>query len=206
MPSNAAYRDWAPMKSAAWGVLPMVAVIHRPIDPVVVAAVIVVAFRQVEGSLIQVAGVRARGAAEQLAPLLAETTSSASMSYDVPPRSTPPSAIFFSIPRLNGKEAARRQLATLSRSNPQIVDLWNSAGERVLTLATPPTVETMLPAGSMPRAGGFGALQVHGSTLFSETVTEIVGVCQSRMNPTRSGDWDSWSSDGPSPLRPPAMC
>ena len=148
--------------------------------PLFIAAVIIVvvgtflgvAFREVEASLVEAAGARAQGAADQLAGLLAQSTQQRLNELH---RVAAHAAVraYLQHPTDDTREAARRQLATLTNPNPQIIELWNRAGERVLSLAMPPSAEHALPAGSMPSAAGIGSFQIYRNTLFTETVTTV---------------------------------
>ncbi|PYR20640.1 MAG: hypothetical protein DMF94_11060 [Acidobacteria bacterium] len=148
--------------------------------PVFIAAVIIVvvgtflgvAFREVEASLTEAAGARAQWATDQVAGLLAQSTQQRlGELHRVAAHAAVRACLLH--PTDDTREAARRQLATLTNPNPQIIELWNHAGERVLSLAVPPGAEHALPAGSMPSAAGIGRFQTYRDTLFTEAVTTV---------------------------------
>jgi len=148
--------------------------------PVFIAAVIIVvvgtflgvAFREVEASLTEAAGARAQWATDQVAGLLAQSTQQRlGELHRVAAHAAVRACLLH--PTDDTREAARRQLATLTNPNPQIIELWNHAGERVLSLAVPPGAEHALPAGSMPSAAGIGRFQMYRDTLFTEAVTTV---------------------------------
>src|SRR5216683_2474341 len=148
--------------------------------PLFIAAVIIVvvgtflgvAFREVEASLVEAAGARAQGAADQLAGLLAQSTQQRLGEFHKVAAHAAVRA-YLQHPTDDAREAARTQLATLTNPNPQIIELWNRAGERVLSLALPPSAEHALPAGAMPSAAGAGSFQIYRDTVFTETVTTV---------------------------------
>jgi PAS domain S-box-containing protein len=148
--------------------------------PLFIAAVIIVvvgtflgvAFREVEATLTEAAGARAKWATDQVAGLLMQSTLQRLGELH---RVAAHAAVraYLQHPADDTREAARRQLATLTNPNPQIIELWNRAGERVLSLALPPSAEHALPAGSMPSAAGIGGFRMFGNTMFTEAVTTV---------------------------------
>ena len=82
-------------------------------------------------------------------------------------------ARFLEQPTDETRAAARAALAKLTIAGPQVIDLWNDAGARTLTLATPPNAGDALPAGPPPSAVGIGALRRFGSSVLSEAVAEV---------------------------------
>ena len=107
---------------------------------VVVGTFLAVAYREVEVSLVEAAGLRAQGAADQLAGVLAQTTQTRLGEIRHVATHAAVRACL-QHPTDDSRDAARTQLATLTSPNPQIIELWNRTGERVLSLAMPASVE-----------------------------------------------------------------
>lgn len=149
--------------------------------PLFIAAVIVAvvgtflgfAFREVEASLLQTAGARAQGAADQIAALTAQSTQ---QRFKEIQQAAAHATVrdYLQQPTEDGKQAARAHLSTLPSPNPQIIELWNDAGVKVLSIAVPPTVEGMLPAeSSAPTVARIGSLQLYRNSLFADTATDV---------------------------------
>jgi PAS domain S-box-containing protein len=150
--------------------------------PLAIAAVIVVvvglflavAFTEVRASLLQAAGVRAQGAASQLATLLAQSTQARLAEL----RQAANLAVvrdYLQHPNETTREAARLRLSGLTSPNAQIIELWTRAGEKVLSLVMPPSATDLLPIGSAPSTVAVGRLQRYRNTVFTETVTSVGG-------------------------------
>jgi signal transduction histidine kinase len=148
--------------------------------PLVIAAVIVVvvgtflgsAYREVKASLLQAAGVRAQGAANQLASLLAQSTQQ--RLGELRRIATHASLRdYLEHPGETTRQAARLHLSGLKSPNPQVIELWTRAGDKVLTLPTPPDAESALPIGSAPVAAESGRLQVYRNTVFTDSITSV---------------------------------
>jgi signal transduction histidine kinase len=148
--------------------------------PLVIEAVIVivvgtflgVAYREVRASLMQAAGVRAQGTANQLASITAQSTQQRYIEL----RHTAAHAAlreYIQHPGATTRQAAQLHLTGLASPNPQIVELWTSAGEKVLSLPIPPSADRMLPTGSAPSAVGVGRFQIYRSIVFTESVTNV---------------------------------
>jgi PAS domain S-box-containing protein len=148
--------------------------------PLVIAAVIVVvvgtflgvAFSEVQASLMQAAGVRAQGATNQLASLLAQSTQQ--RLGELRRAATHPVVRdYLQHPSEATRQAAQLHLAGLTSPNPQIIEVWTSGGEKVLSLPMPPSAPGVLPIGSAPSAVGIGPFQIYGNTVFAETITTV---------------------------------
>jgi PAS domain S-box-containing protein len=148
--------------------------------PLVVEAVIVlvvgtflgVAYREVRASLMQAAGVRAQGTANQLATITAQSTQQRFI--ELRRRATHVSLRdCLRHPDETTRRAAQLQLTGLTSPNPQIIELWTSGGEKVLSLPIPPSADGVLPGGSAPSAVGVGRLQIYRNIVFTETVTHV---------------------------------
>jgi len=136
------------------------------------ATFLAIAKREVETSARQAAATRAQAAADQLATMLAQSTQTRYAEF----RRIAAGIVVRQLvehPTDETRSAAKSALAPLALNGVQIVDVWSSSGERVLSVAIPPTAANALPPGTMPRAAGIGALQHDGSRIFSENVVDI---------------------------------
>jgi PAS domain S-box-containing protein len=149
--------------------------------PLLIAAVIVAvvstflgfAYREVEANLLETAGARARGAADQIAGLLAQSTQQRLNELQ---QAAAHAAVreYLLHPTEEGERAARARLSALKSPNPQMVDLWNAAGEKVLSVANSPAAETTLPSeSSAPTAAHVSRLQLYRDTLLTETAIGV---------------------------------
>src|SRR5439155_22597637 len=73
----------------------------------------------------------------------------------------------------DAREAAKLGLLKLTNSNPQVIELWNRAGDCVLSLPVPATAAAQLPKGSPPKAAGIGPFQLWHQVLYGETIVDI---------------------------------
>jgi signal transduction histidine kinase len=71
------------------------------------------------------------------------------------------------------RQAARIHLGSLTSPNPQVIELWTSAGQNVLSLAVPANADAEIPTGAAPVAAGIGPFQIHQNTVFTETVATV---------------------------------
>src|SRR5258708_2028410 len=139
---------------------------------VVAGTVLVLAFGEVRSSLLAAAGVRAQGAADQIATLLSQSTQQRllelrAVANDGALRE------FLEQPSDDTKRTAEARLSKLSSPNPQVVELWNRSGQRVFSLATPATATSLLPVEtSAPITSGISGLQTYQASLFTEATTE----------------------------------
>ena len=139
----------------------------------VIAAIVAVAYREVRANLVQAAGIRAQATADQLAGLFAQSTQQRLTELQ---RIASHARVrqLFEHPDNDARDAARAHLGQIRSPSPQILEVWNTAGECLLTMATPPTATALLPAGSMPASAGVAPLQRRGDQVFGESVAEIV--------------------------------
>jgi PAS domain S-box-containing protein len=161
-------------------------VTSRPTDslrwrlPLLISAVIVVvvglflavAFTEVRASLLQAAGVRAQGAASQLANLLTQSTQSRVAELHLAANQAVVRD-YLQHPNQTTREAARLHLSGLASPNPQVIELWTKAGEKVLSLVLPPSATDLLPIGSAPTTVTVGRLQLYRNSVFTETATNV---------------------------------
>jgi signal transduction histidine kinase/CheY-like chemotaxis protein len=137
---------------------------------IVLAAFLWAAYREVKGTLLQAGGARAQGAADQLANLLQPSAQRLNELRRIAASDPVRRCVERSTDEACG--AARATLAALTGNMPQMIELWNRAGQRVLVSATP-KAEGRLPAGSAPSAVGVGPLHAYGDVVYSENVVEI---------------------------------
>jgi signal transduction histidine kinase len=138
----------------------------------VIAAVVAVGYREVKANLIQAAGIRAQATADQLAGLFVQMTQQR-MNELQRMANHPSLRQLFEHPDNDTRDVARAHLAQIRSPGPQIMEVWNAAGECVLSVATPPGAENALPPGSMPAGTGVAPLQRHGDHVVGESVAEI---------------------------------
>jgi signal transduction histidine kinase len=146
---------------------------------VVAGTVLVLAFREVQSSLLAATGVRARGAADQIATLLAQSTQQRFLELRTLANDGALAA-FLEQPSDDTKRAAEARLSKLTSPNPQVIEVWNHARQRVFSLATPATAASLLPLDApAPTTAGISGLQRYQASLFTEATAEVTG---------RSGD------------------
>ena len=139
---------------------------------VVAGTVLVLAFREVQSSLLAAAGVRARGAADQIATLLAQSTQQRFLELRTLANDGALAA-FLEHPSDDTKRAAEARLSKLVSPNPQVIEVWNHARQRVFSLATP-TATALLPLDARAPTGvGISGLQRYQASLFTEATTEV---------------------------------
>jgi signal transduction histidine kinase len=140
---------------------------------VVAGTVLILAFREVQSSLLAAASVRARGAADQIATLLAQSTQQRLVELRTLANDGPLAA-FLEQPSDDTKRAAEARLSKLVSPNPQVIEVWNHAGQRVFSLATPATATSLLPLDMpAPTTAGISGLQRYQAALFTEATTEV---------------------------------
>jgi signal transduction histidine kinase len=140
---------------------------------VVAGTVLVLAFREVRSSLLAAAGIRAHGAADQIASLLSQSTQQRLLELDAVAND---GAVreFLEQPSDDTKRTAEARLSKLTSPGPQVIELWNRSGQRVFSLATPATDTALLPVETpAPTAAGISGLQKHQASLFTEATTEV---------------------------------
>ncbi len=138
----------------------------------VIAAVVAVGYREVKANLIQAAGIRAQATADQLAGLFVQMTQQR-MNELQRIANHPSLRQLFEHPDNDTRDVARAHLGQIRSPGPQIMEVWNAAGECVLSVATPPGAENALPPGSMPAGTGVAPLQRRGNQVVGESVAEI---------------------------------
>src|SRR5438128_865265 len=97
---------------------------------VVAGTVLVLAVREVQSSLLAAAGVRARGAADQIATLLSQSTQQRFLELRTLANDGA-LASFLEQPSDDTKRAAEARLSKLASPNPQVIEVWNRARQRV---------------------------------------------------------------------------
>jgi hypothetical protein len=102
----------------------------------VIAAVVAVGYREVKANLIQAAGIRAQATADQLAGLFVQSTQQR-LNELQRIANHPTLRQLFEHPNNDTRDAARAHLGQIRSPGPQILDVWNAAGECVLTVAMP---------------------------------------------------------------------
>jgi len=138
----------------------------------VIAAVVAVGYREVKANLIHAAGIRAQATSDQLAGLFVQMTQQR-MNELQRIANHPSLRQLFEHPDNDTRDVARAHLGQIRSPGPQIMEVWNAAGECVLSLATPPGAENALPPGSMPAGTGVAPLQRRGNQVVGESVAEI---------------------------------
>jgi len=139
----------------------------------VIAALVAVAYREVKANLVQAAGIRAQATADQLAGLFAQSTQQR-LNELQRIASHASVRLLFDRSDSTSVDAARAHLSQIRSPGPQILEVWNTAGECVLTVATPPSAASVLPAGTKPAGAGVAPLQRRGDQVFGESTAEIV--------------------------------
>jgi PAS domain S-box-containing protein len=139
---------------------------------IVVATFLGVAYREVRATLLQSATARAQGAADQLASLLAQSILQRFAEMD---RMAEEPAVreLLQTPSDRAREAARGRLTALGGPSRQVVELWSTADQLVLSVSTLDSAAGELPRGTAPVAAGFGAFRAYRGVVYSEAATEI---------------------------------
>ncbi len=151
-------------------------VIMSALITVVLATFLWVAYRQVESALLQAGGARAQGAADQLANLLAQSTQQRLGDLERAARS---SAVreFLQQPSDSASAAARQRLLSLATPGQPAVELWDPAGQRLLTVAGPPAANGAappeLPAARLRSDAAVNAFQASHGVVFWDAVAEV---------------------------------
>src|SRR6266516_2836072 len=109
----------------------------------VIAAFLAVAYQQVKASLVQAAGTRAQATADQLSGLFVQSTQ---QRFTELQRFAAHATLRALLERPDDetRNAARSHLGALRSPTVQIVEVWNTDGQSVLTVATPTTPAEML--------------------------------------------------------------
>jgi PAS domain S-box-containing protein len=142
----------------------------------VLTAFLWVAFRQVESALLQAGGVRAQGAADQLANLLAQQAQQRVSDVERAARSAAVRAYLEHPADPALVTAALERLAPLAAAGQPAIEVWDAAGRRVLTVPGPVVANVApppeLPAVGPPWIAGLSAFQVAGGVVFWEVAAE----------------------------------
>jgi PAS domain S-box-containing protein len=131
------------------------------------------AYHEVQATLVSAAGVRAQGAADQVAELL----DGERMAGQLQQLAVDPALRRFLLTRSDEtREIARGRLQALGSSATRRIELWDDAGTRLLEVANPKAGDgsaRALPAGAAPSASGISPLQGSGDTVFADATAEI---------------------------------
>src|SRR5439155_6488877 len=139
---------------------------------VILATVVWVTLREVERNLVQTAGTRASGAADQLALLLAQSTQQRMADLR---RVAGHAAVRDCLQRGSDEacQAARTDLSSIAGTGQARIELWTRAGDRVLSAVFPPAAQSPLPMGSLPSTPGVASMGAYGDVIFSEIVAAV---------------------------------
>ena len=130
------------------------------------------AYREVQADLRQAASSRALVAASQVGGLFGQ--SSQQRLLDIRHVAADPALLrFLEQPNEATRQAARDRLGQFSNTGSQVIDVWNDAGMRLLTVATPARADALLPGGGPPSASGISPLRKAGAAVYSEASVEI---------------------------------
>ena len=136
----------------------------------VLATFLVSAYRQVERTLLDAAGLRLQGSADQIASLLGQTPQRVIEFRRV--AASPALREYLQAPDESHRRAAEGALAAVT-SNRQTIELWNTEGKQVLSISTPPEAEALPSPPTAPRVAGVSKLFRAGDLAFSEGVAEV---------------------------------
>jgi signal transduction histidine kinase len=151
----------------------------------VVATFLAVAYREVQADLRHAAAARAVAAANQVGGLFGQS-SQQRLSEFRRLASDPVLLRFLDEPNGPLREAARDRLAKFPNTAAQVIELWNDAGVRLLTVATPASADAMFPGVGRPVSSGIGPLRKAGATVFSEASVEIQASDSADDRPTNA--------------------
>jgi PAS domain S-box-containing protein len=129
--------------------------------------------REVETTLLRAGGGRAQAAADQLAGLLSRSTQ---QRLDELTRASADATVrqFLLAQTPETLDAARQRLAALAAAAPQTIELWNSTGERLMKIDSPPAAPPWpMPLGSITSSRGVGPLQVSGEMVFYDIAADV---------------------------------
>jgi signal transduction histidine kinase len=139
----------------------------------VLVAFLGVAYREVKGNLWQSAATRAQAMADQLAGLLTQSVQQRLTEFRRVARQ-PAVRRLLRHPSDVAREEGQVSLATLTGNGPQRIDVWDTAGQCVVSLSLPPTASDLLPPSSAPSTSGVASLQRSHDVVFSESVVDIL--------------------------------
>jgi len=138
----------------------------------VVTTFLAAAYREVQRDLLSAAFRRAQTAADQVGGLFAQSSLQRLAEFQRL-ASNPVFVRMLDSPTEATRDAARASLAAFAGSGPQVIDLWNDAGQRVLTVAVPPNAADRLPVGAPPSQAGIRPLRHEGPVVLSEAVAAV---------------------------------
>jgi two-component system cell cycle sensor histidine kinase/response regulator CckA len=145
----------------------------------VLAAVVWLAYREVEATLLRATGERAQAGADQIGGLLERSIQQGSERLR---RAAQDAAVrrYLQRPTEPGREAARGAFAAVSATGPRPrrIEIWSRDGSRLLDISVPGTSGQQakpveLPPGPPPSVAERGALQALGDIAFSDDVVEV---------------------------------
>lgn len=142
---------------------------------VVLATFLWLSYAAVSRTLMAASGARATEVANQLATMLVQ--SSQQRRSEMLRVADDPAVRAFVRERQADPAVVRARLATLALPNAvQRIELWNNAGERLVTLTAPAdAVASSLPDLLPPSVTNPKPLRVHGSGIFSEAIVAVRG-------------------------------
>ncbi len=138
----------------------------------VVATFLAVAYREVQADLRHAASARAVAAANQVGGLFGQSSLQRLSEF----RRLASDPVFLRLldePTDPMRQAARDRLAAFPNTGPQVIEVWNDTGARLLIFAAPPAADAMLPGGARPIASGIGPLRKADAAVLSEAAVEI---------------------------------
>ena len=130
-------------------------------------------YREVTREQLQTAGARAQAVSSEIAGSLVQSTQQR-LTDARRLVSTPAVQGCLRTGAADACELARRALGAFPAAGPEVIELWTSAGARVLTIAKPPAAESTMPGTGAPAAEGVGALQIRGHLLYAETAVDVL--------------------------------
>ena len=139
----------------------------------VLATFLVSAYRQVERTLLDSAGVRLQGSADQIASLLGPSSQRLTESRRI--AADPSVKAYLENPGEKTRQAAEAFLSTLTPIR-QTIELWNSDRQRVFSLTTPPASEPLPPPSEGPPVAGVSKFWRVGEIVVSEGVVPVEGL------------------------------
>ena len=139
-----------------------------------------VAYREVDAALAQAGAARAQGVVDQLSGLLAQQQQTRLAAMQ---QAAASDAVLAFVTQGGDAEAARQRITTLTSAGQPPVELWNDAGQRLLSVPgpparTPPGATAPPPAPDIPAPGppsgtGLSDYHVANGVVFWDAVVEI---------------------------------
>ncbi len=141
----------------------------------VLAVFVWAAHREVEQTLVSAGADRAQGAADQLAALLAQPAASQLLALRRV-AADPALARFLRQPADETDLSARQRLTRLVTAGRQVIVLWNTAGDALVTITVPDEAADMAPTTPPPPAApAVRLLETSQHAVFSETIEPVRG-------------------------------